>query len=79
MPGGLGTFDETIEILTWKQLGRHEKPIILTNILGWATPFVTMVEETILRGFAKESARGLFEVVEDVPQTLARLEALRAS
>ncbi len=79
LPGGLGTFDETIEILTWKQLGRHEKPIILTNILGWATPFVTMVEETILRGFAKESARGLFEVVEDVPQTLARLEALRAS
>jgi uncharacterized protein (TIGR00730 family) len=79
LPGGLGTFDETIEILTWKQLGRHEKPIILTNILGWAAPFVTMVEETILRGFAKDSARGLFEVVADVPATLARLGELRGS
>ncbi len=77
LPGGLGTFDETIEILTWKQLGRHDKPILLTNVLGWATPFVTMVEETIVRGFAKESARGLFEVVEDVKGTLARLEAFR--
>src|ERR1700723_1668007 len=36
MPGGLGTFDETIEILTWKQLGQHAKPIILVDILGWA-------------------------------------------
>jgi len=77
MPGGLGTFDETIEILTWKQLGRHEKPILLCDVLGWARPFVTMVAETVARGFARESALGLFEVVADVPGVLARLEALR--
>jgi uncharacterized protein (TIGR00730 family) len=78
MPGGLGTFDETIEILTWKQLGQHSKPILLVNVLDWATPFVTMVEQTVARGFAAASARGLFEVVADVPAALARLQALAA-
>jgi uncharacterized protein (TIGR00730 family) len=77
MPGGLGTFDETIEILTWKQLGRHNKPILLCDILGWAQPFVAMVEQTIARGFAREPVRELFEVIPDVHATLARLSALR--
>jgi len=79
LPGGLGTFDETIEILTWKQLGRHTKPIILTDILGWAQPFVKMVNETVTRGFARPSALDLFEVQPDVPATLARLEAFSRS
>lgn len=77
MPGGLGTFDETIEILTWKQLGRHDKAIILCDVLGWAQPFVAMVEQTVARGFARESAKGLFEVSPGVEETLARLEVLR--
>ncbi len=77
LPGGLGTFDETIEIMTWKQLGRHDKPIILCDILGWARPFVTMVEQVIERGFARPSAGALIEVQPDVAGVLARLEALR--
>jgi len=77
MPGGLGTFDETIEILTWKQLGRHDKPILLCDVLGWAQPFVKMVEDTIARGFARASARDLFELVPHVAAALARLEKLR--
>jgi uncharacterized protein (TIGR00730 family) len=77
MPGGLGTFDETIEILTWKQLARHDKPIILCDVLGWAQPFIAMVQDTVARGFARESAKALFEVQPDVPATLARLQALR--
>lgn len=79
MPGGLGTFDETFEILTWRQLGRHDKPIILCDILGWAQPFAAMIEQTIARGFARESARELFELQPDVAATLARLEEIRAS
>jgi uncharacterized protein (TIGR00730 family) len=79
MPGGLGTFDETVEILTWKQLGRHDKPIILCDVLGWAQPFVKMVEDAIARGFARASARDLFEVVPDVAAVLARLAEVRAA
>jgi uncharacterized protein (TIGR00730 family) len=78
MPGGLGTFDETIEILTWKQLGQHNKPIILVDILGWAQPFMTLVEQTISRGFARDNVRDLFELVADVPAALARLDDIRA-
>jgi len=77
MPGGLGTFDETIEILTWKQLGRHDKPIIFCDVLGWAQPFIAMVGDTVARGFARESVKALFEVQPDVPETLARLQVLR--
>jgi uncharacterized protein (TIGR00730 family) len=78
MPGGLGTFDETFEILTWKQLGRHAKPIILCDVQGWAQPFVSLVEQTVGRGFARDSALELFEVSADVAETLARLERYRA-
>ncbi|WP_297368407.1 TIGR00730 family Rossman fold protein [Acidocella sp.] len=77
MPGGLGTFDETIEILTWKQLGQHAKPIILVDVLGWAQNFVRMIEETIARGFARPEVRGLFEVVDSVAAVLDRLEEIR--
>jgi uncharacterized protein (TIGR00730 family) len=77
MPGGLGTFDETIEILTWKQLGQHAKPIILVDILGWAQPFVHMIDETIARGFARPEVRGLFEVVGSVEAVLVRLGEIR--
>jgi len=79
MPGGLGTFDETVEILTWKQLGRHNKPIILCDILGWAQPFVRLVHETVTRGFARDSALELFEVQPTVAATLARLEQFQAA
>jgi len=77
LPGGLGTYDETIEILTWKQLGQHAKPIILVDILGWAQPFTALVEATITNGFARPSVRELFEVQETVEATLARLVELR--
>ncbi len=77
LPGGLGTFDETVEIMTWKQLGRHNKPIILCDILGWARPFIALVDQVVERGFALPSARELFEVTPNVLATLARLEELR--
>jgi uncharacterized protein (TIGR00730 family) len=79
LPGGLGTFDETFEILTWKQLGQHNKPIILVDVLGWAQPFVNMIDQVIERGFAREPVRGLFEVVADVGAALQRLEEERTS
>ncbi|MCF3945070.1 TIGR00730 family Rossman fold protein [Acidiphilium sp. AL] len=76
LPGGLGTLDELIEIITWKQLGRHDKPIILVDILGWAQPVAALLDHVIAAGFARPSARGLIEMVKDVPVALARLEAL---
>jgi uncharacterized protein (TIGR00730 family) len=73
LSGGLGTLDETIEIITWRQLGLHDKPIILLDIAGWARPFLALVEAVIGAGFAAPANRGLFEVAASVPEALRLL------
>jgi uncharacterized protein (TIGR00730 family) len=75
-PGGLGTMDETFEILTWRQLGLHDKPILIADIAGSAAPLVAMIEATIGLGFARPDIRRLYEVVEGVEATLERLRGL---
>ncbi|EHH67952.1 LOG family protein [Gluconobacter morbifer] len=75
IPGGLGTFDELMEILTWKQLGLHSNPIYIVNIGGWARSLVRTLNEAVEQGFADPSARKLFTVVEDVPELMAHLGA----
>lgn len=72
--GGLGTLDETFEILTWKQLGLHDKPIFICDVAGSAQPLVAAIEAAITMGFARDEIRDLYEVVSGVPQLLARLD-----
>jgi len=76
MPGGLGTFDETIEITTWRQLGLHDKPIVIVDIEGWARPYLAMIEASIAIGFADPGAAHLYQVLPDVPALLAYLGTL---
>ena len=76
LPGGLGTFDEFFEILTWRQLRLHDKPILVVDVLGWARGLIDVIDGAIADGFAEVSARALFEHVPDVPAALARLSAL---
>ncbi len=73
LPGGLGTFDEAIEIITWRQLRLHDKPILIADIEGWAQPLLATIEGSIRDGFADASARALFDVVPDIETALARL------
>lgn len=79
LPGGLGTLDELMEILTWKQLGRHAKPILLIDIRGWASRVAALIDGVIEDGFARPPVRELFETVPDVPAALARLETYSES
>ncbi len=76
MPGGLGTLDETFEIITWRQLELHDKPILICNLNGWASALLGAIEATIRDGFADDASRRLFEVAADVPELLARLGEL---
>jgi uncharacterized protein (TIGR00730 family) len=76
LSGGLGTLDETLEIVTWRQLGLHAKPILLLDVDGWAAPLVALVESVIGRGFASPEHRNLFTLVPDVPSALALLGAM---
>jgi uncharacterized protein (TIGR00730 family) len=76
MPGGLGTLDETVEIITWRQLGLHDKPVFICDVGGWAAALLAALEATIDDGFAAASARRLYRVVADVPSLLQLLTAV---
>jgi uncharacterized protein (TIGR00730 family) len=78
MPGGLGTFDEAFEIITWRQLRLHDKPILLCNVAGSVEPLVATIEHAIEQGFADPGCRTLFEVIQGVPAVLERLKTLPA-
>lgn len=78
LPGGIGTYDEAIEVITWRQLGLHDKPILLCDVAGSAAPLVDAIEAAIARGFAPAEVRGLFAVVNGAEGTLAALEVLTA-
>ncbi|HET7594783.1 MAG TPA: TIGR00730 family Rossman fold protein [Stellaceae bacterium] len=76
LPGGLGTLDETIEMLTWRQLALHDKPVIIADIAGYWAPLLGLIEHAIGHGFAGASLRDYYRVVariEDVLPTLATL------
>lgn len=66
LPGGLGTLDETFEILTWKQLNLHDKPIIIVNVEGYWDGFLSLIDHMVEENFALETSRDLFSVVNDI-------------
>ncbi len=74
LSGGLGTMDELMEVLTWRQLHLHDKPIIVLDIAGWARPFLALVEHMIEAGFVAPDGRDLFAVAPDVPAAMALLQ-----
>ena len=77
LPGGLGTLDEAMEIITWRQLARHDKPVIALSVSGYWQAFSAMVESVIRHGFADPDAARLFSVVETVEDLFAAIEAGR--
>lgn len=76
LPGGLGTLDELFETITWKQLGLHDKPIVIADIAGYWAPLGTMIEGIIEAGFADGAVGKLFTVVDDVDAILPALAAM---
>lgn len=75
LPGGLGTLDEAIEIITWRQLKLHGKPLIIANVRGYWAPLKTLIDHTVDAGFAPPLAHGLYRFVDSVEDVLAALAA----
>lgn len=71
LPGGAGSLDEFFEVVTWAQLGLHDKPVYLLNANGYWDPLLTLIDHQIENGFADASMRGLF-TVKDTVQDLMR-------
>ena len=73
-PGGIGTFEEFFEILTLRQLGRHEKGIAVLNTKGYYEPLRQMLEQAIEQGFLRPECRELCAFFDDPGQLLDYLE-----
>ena len=73
LPGGLGTLDECFEILTWKKLGLHNKPIIIFNQEGYWNPLLALIDGTIADHFSQPADRALFRVVDTVEGLITTL------
>lgn len=75
LPGGAGSLDEFFEVLTWHQLGLHDKPVILLNTNGYWDPLLGLVDHVIGQGFADADLRAYITVVPDVDTLMERLRA----
>jgi len=73
LPGGLGTLDETLEIMTWKQLRLHSKPIVVLNIGGYWSALAELVRATIDGGFAHPAVSELYTMVDSADDVFSAL------
>ena len=75
LPGGLGTLDETMEMMTWAQLSLHKKPIILINYKDFWSPLVELIEHVVSDGFASVEHGKLLTVVETAEEAMELLNS----
>lgn len=75
LPGGFGTMDEFFEIITWRQLRLHAKPVVLANVGGFWDPLVRLMQHQVAEGFARASDMSFVTVAESVQQAVDVLMA----
>jgi uncharacterized protein (TIGR00730 family) len=75
LPGGIGTLEELVEQLTWSQLGRHSKPILIANINGFWDPLIELLDHMNIEGFIREGFEARYLVAERIEDVLPMLRA----
>jgi uncharacterized protein (TIGR00730 family) len=75
LPGGYGTLDEAFEIITWRQLTLHDKPVFLVNVEGYWDPLVRLLNHVIEQNYAHPETASLYRVVEGVDGLFQAIEA----
>ncbi|GCF07115.1 TIGR00730 family Rossman fold protein [Dictyobacter arantiisoli] len=79
LPGGFGTFDEFFEMLTWSQLGIHQKPLGLLNIAHYFDPLLSLIEHAVTEGFVKDEHARMIITAEDPSDLLDAFTAYTPS
>ncbi len=77
LPGGFGTLEELFEIITWSQLGLHQKPIALLNTGGFYDHLLGLLENMVRRGFLKMENYELLLVDDDIDRLLEKMRTLK--
>lgn len=73
LPGGLGTLDELFEVLTWRQLGQIDKPVVLLSLDNYWRPFADLIDHVISAGFADHSTYRLYSIVDNADDAYTAL------
>ena len=73
LPGGMGTFDELVEIVTWAQLGLHAKPVILANIENYFAPMYAMLDHAVREKFVTAESRARWRNADSVTRSCKSL------
>ena len=74
LPGGLGTLEELLEVLSFKQLGLHDKPIVILDARGYWRPLLEMLDKAFAEGFIQPHFRGLYTVATTPAQAITQVE-----
>lgn len=74
VPGGIGTFEEFFEVLTLKQLGRHNKPIVIYNINNYYQHLEELMEQSMADKFINENCQTLYQITDDPDRLIAYLD-----
>ncbi|MFD0861871.1 TIGR00730 family Rossman fold protein [Sungkyunkwania multivorans] len=77
LPGGFGTLEEFFEMITWAQLGLHQKPIGILNTNGFYDELMSMLEKMVKRGFLKMDNYNMIQVDDDIPTLLEKMSAYK--
>ena len=73
LPGGCGTLEELLEIITWKQLGIYLKPIVILNVNGYFDPLLDMLQKAIEENFMREEHRAIWQVATTAEEAVEQL------
>lgn len=75
LPGGFGTLEEMFEVITWRQLELHDRPVTIVNSGGYFDPLLAFLDRAVEGGFLRAGHRALLDVVEDPAAAVARFHS----
>ncbi len=75
LPGGIGTLEELLEIITWKQLGLYDKPVVVLNANGYYNELLAMLDKAVREKFMRETHAGMWEVANTPEEAITQILA----